>query len=117
MDKYLLLLREDPSQYAAISPTQMQSIIEQYRQWAGKLAQAGRLAGGDKLADEGGKRVRAGAKAPLVTDGPFIESKDVIGGTFVILADSYDEAVRLVADCPHLRGTNEIEIRRIEAID
>jgi hypothetical protein len=116
MDSYLLLLHEDPSQYAAMSPTEMQALIERYRQWSQKMAQAGRLVGGEKLADEGGKRVRAGATGPLVSDGPFAESKDVIGGYFVIQAQSYDEAVKLVADCPHLRGGNAIQLRRIEVM-
>ena len=116
MDDYLLLLHEDPSQYAAMSPAEMQAVIERYRQWAQKMAAAGRLAGGHKLADEGGKRVRVGSGRPLVTDGPFIESKDVIGGYFVIRAASYDDAVAAVADCPHLRGGNEIELRRIDKV-
>ena len=114
MDNYLLLLHEDPSQYASLSPSDMQNVIEQYRNWSRKLAERGHLVDGHKLADEGGKRVRSGKGGPLVTDGPFAESKDVIGGLFVIKAHSYDEAVKLVADCPHLRGGNEIELRRIE---
>lgn len=116
MDSYLLLLREDPSQYAGLSPAEMGAIVEQYRAWSQKLAAQGRLVGGEKLADEGGKRLRAGSAGPIVTDGPFIEAKDVIGGTFVIRAASYDEAVALVADCPHLRGDNVIELRRIEVL-
>jgi hypothetical protein len=115
MDSYLLLLHEDPSQYTALSPSEMQAIIEQYRRWSQKLAAAGRLVDGHKLADEGGRRVRVGHGGPLGTDGPFAESKDVIGGLFVIKAESNDEAVRLASDCPHLRGGNEIELRRIEA--
>lgn len=114
MDSYLLLLREDPSQYAALSPAQMGEIVERYRAWSEKLAAQGRLVGGQKLADEGGKRLRAGAAGPVVTDGPYIESKDIIGGTFIVRADSYDEAIALVADCPHLHGDNVIELRRIE---
>ena len=114
MDNYLLLLHEDPSQYAALSPSDIQAIIEQYRIWSRKLAEAGRLVEGHKLSDEGGKRVRAGKGSPLVTDGPYAESKDVIGGLFVVKASSYDEAVKLVSDCPHLRGRNEIELRKIE---
>lgn len=116
MDSYLLLLREDPSQYAALSPAEMGEIIERYRAWTEALAAQGRLVGGQKLADEGGKRLRAGAagQGPIVTDGPYIESKDVIGGTFIVRAASYDEAIALVADCPHLGGDNVIELRRIE---
>lgn len=117
MDSYLLLLHEDPSQYAALSPAEMGEIIERYRAWSQKLAAQGRLAGGEKLADEGGKRLRAGKQGPVVSDGPFIETKDVIGGYFIVKAESYDDAVALVADCPHLRGGNVIQLRRIETLD
>lgn len=115
MDQYLLLLREDPGQYAGLSPEDMQGIIDDYRRWSQKMAAEGRLVGGHKLADEGGRRVRAGRTAPVASDGPFIESKDVIGGLFIIKAASYDDALAVIAACPHLRGSNEIELRRIEA--
>jgi hypothetical protein len=116
MDRYLLLLHEDPRQYAALSPAEKQAIVDRYRRWSQKLAAEGRLVDGHKLADEGGKRVRLANGAPLATDGPFVESKDVIGGLFIITATSYDDAVRAVADCPHLRGGNEIELRRIDTV-
>ena len=115
MDKYLLLLREDPGQYADLPPAEMEALIDRYRRWSRKLADQGLLAAGEKLADEGGRRVRAGPGRPLVTDGPFSESKEVVGGFFIIKAQSYEDALALVADCPHLRGDNEIELRRIEA--
>lgn len=116
MDTYLLLLHEDPGQYAHLSPAEMGEVVQLYRAWSQKLADQGRLVGGEKLSDEGGKRLRAGPNGPVVTDGPYIESKDVIGGTFMIRASSYDEAVALVADCPHLRGDNVIELRRVEPL-
>jgi hypothetical protein len=116
MNQYLLLLHEDPSQYASLSPSEMQAIIERYRAWSRGLAEQGRLVDGHKLADEGGKRLRAGNAGTLVTDGPYVECKDVIGGLFVIKAASYEEAVRLISDCPHLRGGNEIELRCIDRL-
>lgn len=116
MNDYLLLLREDTSNWAGLSPAEMGEIIQQYRAWSQKLAEQGRLIEGHKLADEGGKRVRGSVGRALVTDGPYAETKDVIGGLFVIRAASYEEAVELVADCPHLRTGNEIEIRRIEIL-
>ena len=83
---------------------------------AQQLAAEGRIAGGYKLADEGGKRLRAGrgGGAPLVTDGPYAEAKDVVGGLFIVNAESYDAAVRIASSCPHVRGDNVVEVRRIE---
>jgi hypothetical protein len=117
MDTYLLMLHEDPRQYASLSPAEMGAVVERYRAWSQKLAAEGRLVGGEKLADEPGRRMRAGPMGPIVTDGPTIESKDVIGGFFMIRAASYDEAVALAADCPHLNGDNVIVLRRIEALE
>ena len=48
-----------------------------------------------------------------ITDGPYTESKEIIGGFFVLKAENYEEAVKFASDCPHLEyGT--IEVRRIE---
>lgn len=116
MDQYLLLLHESPADYADVSPSEMQAIIDRYSKWAKQLAAEGRIAGGHKLADDGGKRLRAGrgGGAPLVTDGPYAEAKDVVGGLFIVNAESYDDAVRIATSCPHLRGDNVVEVRRIE---
>ncbi len=48
------------------------------------------------------------------TDGPFAEAKEVIGGIFTIDADSYDEAVEISKDCPHLKYGGWIEVREVE---
>ena len=49
-------------------------------------------------------------------DGPYAEAKDVIGGFFIIEAESHEEAQRLADDCPHLHGDNWIEVRAIDAM-
>lgn len=112
MPKFMLILREDPATFAALSPTAMQAVIEEYSAWSRKLGAAGRLKGGEKLADEGGRRLATKAGRVVVTDGPFAEAKDVIGGFFTIEAADYAEAERLVADCPHVKY-GEIELRRV----
>jgi hypothetical protein len=116
MDQYLLLLHENPADYDDISPFEMQAIIDRYRQWSQRMAAEGRIAGGHKLTDEGGKRIRAGRSggAPVVTDGPYAEAKDVVGGLFIINASSYEDAVRIASTCPHVRGDNVVEVRKIE---
>lgn len=115
MPKFMLLLREDPARFAQLSPADMQSVIEEYRAWSQKLGAEGRMLGGEKLADEGGRRMVARGGGLSVTDGPYAEAKDVIGGFFTIEAADYAEAERLAADCPHLRF-GEVELRRVEDI-
>lgn len=115
MSKFILFLHEQPTNWTGLSPAEMQSVIEEYRAWAGRLAAAGRLLGGEKLVDEGGRRMAMRDGSLVVTDGPYAEAKDVIGGYFLIEAADYAEAERLCADSPHLKyGT--IEVRRVDKL-
>lgn len=112
MPKYVLLLHE-AADFSQISPKEMQAIIERYIAWRRKLEQ-GRSIGGHKLKDGEGRVMRRANGAVAVTDGPFAEAREVIGGLFILEAASYDEAVALCRDCPHLDfGT--IEVREVEA--
>ncbi len=117
MPKYMLLLHE-PATLAAemagqLSPEQIQSVIQRYREWAGGLAAAGKLAGGDKLQDMTGRVLKRAGGTTQVTDGPYAESKEVIGGYFVLEAADYAEAVELSKGCPHL-DHGPVEIREVE---
>lgn len=113
MPTFIMMLHEDPATFAAMSPDEMQATIGQYMAWGQKMEASGRLRGGQKLKDEGGRRLTARDGKLLVTDGPFAEAKDVIGGFFMIEAASYAEAEALIADCPHLRY-GEIELRETD---
>ncbi len=116
MHSYLLLLHERPADASAPSAAEMAEIIQRYKAWSTDLAQRGLLAGGEKLCDDGGRHLRLQGGKPLATDGPYAEAHDVIGGMFIIKAESDAEAEALAATCPHLHGTQWIEIRRIEAL-
>ena len=98
MPDYMLLLYEDPSDFADVSPEEMQAIIGKYSAWRENLAESGRLVGGQKLRDGEGRVLRHGDDEVRVIDGPFSETKEVIGGYFAIRADDYDEAVRISRD-------------------
>lgn len=113
MARYLLLLHEHPSVFADVSPAEFEAIVREYTAWSAGLRERGQLLQGEKLKDEGGRRVARRSGTLLVTDGPFAEAKDVVGGLFVVSASSYDEAVALAQTCPHLRF-GEIEVRAID---
>ena len=114
MPDYMLLLYDNPTDFSDLSPEEMQAIIGKYTAWRDRLAEEGRLVGSDKLTDGEG-RVLKGANGDLrVTDGPFSETKEVIGGYFTIKAADYDEAVEVSKGCPHLGFGGTIEIREIE---
>jgi hypothetical protein len=115
MSDYLLLLHETPGHFAQMSPARIQATIERYMAWTRQLAERGQLVSAEKLADDGGRHLRRGAGAPLVSDGPYTEAKDVIGGFYVIRAESLEQAEAICAGCPHL-DFGWIELRAIEAL-
>ncbi len=79
--------------------------------FAGELAGEGRIRGGAPLLPEAaGARVRVRDGQAVVTDGPFAECKEVVGGSFVIEAASRDEAIEIAKRCPHAR-TGVVEVR------
>jgi hypothetical protein len=114
MPTYILLLHESAQPTEGLGPEEIQAVIERYKAWSENVGRAGRLVGGEKLADGVGRVMEAGQGGrPAVTDGPYAESKEVVAGYFLVRAASYEDAVELARDCPHL-DFGRIEIRRIE---
>ncbi|MBB5205977.1 hypothetical protein HNQ51_003308 [Inhella inkyongensis] len=116
MHTYLLLLHETPADYAELSPAQMQDIVRRHQAWAQSLAERGLLAGGEKLSDDGGRQLRRQGTQVLVSDGPYAEAHDVIGGFYLIKAENDAQAETLARECPHLEGRQWIEMRRIDVL-
>ncbi|HYB95296.1 MAG TPA: YciI family protein [Vicinamibacterales bacterium] len=113
MAQFILLLHDAGRWDADMSPDQMQAIIQRYIAWRAKVQQNGRAIEGHKLYDGQGRVMRGSGGALKVTDGPYAESREVIGGLFLIEADSYDEVLELAKDCPHL-DFGSIEIRQVQ---
>jgi len=115
MNQYLLILRDDPAVFHQMSPQELQQVFAKYSAWRTQLQEAGRLVGGNKLEDYSGKVLRNGGASNKmqITDGPFAESKEVIGGYFMVNAGSYEDAVALCHDCPHLEY-GAVEVRRVD---
>lgn len=114
MESYLLLLHES-EEYADLSPEEMQATFARYRAWTQKLREAGRVLGSNKLEDGTGRVLRGKSGDLRITDGPFTETKDVLGGYFLVTAENYEDAVDLCRDCPHL-DFGAIEVRRIQPV-
>jgi len=93
-----------------LSEEEIQAAIDDFYAWHGRLVDEGRMRVGQRLKREA-KRVSRDA----VTDGPFSESKEVIGGYWHVLAGSLDEAAAIMAHNPTLACGLEFEIRPIEA--
>jgi len=115
MPQYMLVLREDPAQFASLSADEIQRIIQKYVAWGDSLRERGLLAGGAKLTQGAARTMRRESGRVRTTDGPYAEAKEVLGGYFTILADSYDQAVERCRDCPHLEF-GSIEIREVDHV-
>jgi hypothetical protein len=113
MPQYMLLLHDSGTMPPDLSPEDIQAIIQRYVDWRQKVAANGRKVEGHKLRDGEGRLLTGKPGTPTVTDGPYVEAKEVIGGLFMLEARDYNEAVKLASDCPHLAfGT--IEVREVE---
>jgi hypothetical protein len=113
--KYLIIVRDTAVQRRDMSPEEMQRIIGKYKAWTEGIAKAGRLADASKLRDGEGRVLRRAGGRVAITDGPFTESKEFVGGYWLVEAASYDEAVALTKDHPHLEiwPTGSLEIRQL----
>ena len=106
--KYLVFIRSVPGQRQAPSPAQMQEMYASFNAWrerykANIVDLGGQLKPGGKILTESG-----------VTDGPYAEAKEVVGGFMVIAAESYDRAIEVARACPGVvRPGASVEIREI----
>lgn len=108
MPPFVLMLRDSGTFPENISAEEIQQILERYGAWAGRVG-----AKGQKLYDSQGRVLARKDGRVSVTDGPYVESKEIIGVYFILDADDYDSATKLAEDCPHLEF-GSIEIRQIE---
>lgn len=115
MPKYLLILRGDATaDYSQFTPDDFAKILGEYEAWGEKLSKQGRLEGGGyKLQDQGGKVMTPKGGKVTVKDGPYVETKEVVGGIYLLKADSYEHAVKLCEGHPNFRF-GSIEIREID---
>jgi len=114
MPRYMLLLHDNPASFADVSPEQMQKVIEKYIAWGNRLREAGVMHAGDKLTGEPGKVLRSNNGNVRITDGPYSETKEVLGGYYIIEASSYEQAIDRSRDCPHLQYGGTIEVRQVD---
>ena len=108
--KYLLLIYQDEKQWAGLSEAERQKIYAEYGELRQELVTKGQFVGGSQLHPVGtasSVRVRNGKE--LVTDGPFAETHEQLGGYFLVEAKNLDEALMIAARIPSAReGTVEV---------
>jgi hypothetical protein len=113
MAKFMLIAHETPGGCSKLSPSEIQHVIEKYQTWSNKLHAAGKLVSSEKLREEGGKILTSRQGTFSAVDGPYAETKEVVGGYLVFRAENYDEAIELARDCPHL-AFGRLELRQTD---
>jgi hypothetical protein len=104
MAKYMLIINEPPGAWERLSSEERQRKTQLYQGWVEKFRSSGRYVSGEKLGAEGGKLIHLQNGRPTVVDGPYVETKEVLGGYFLFRAANYDEAIELIRDCPMLKA-------------
>jgi hypothetical protein len=114
MEKFLLLFRSgvaDENAFQELSPEAMQAEIAKWNVWIGGIAAQGKMISTEGLYPTGKMVTQSGN---IVTDGPFAESKEIVGGFMILHAADYAEAALLSKGCPSLLTGGSVEIRQIQ---
>jgi hypothetical protein len=109
-NEYLLLFRGD-EWYRHLSSDELQRVIEQSKSWLDRLAAEGKVKGFQALARQG--TIVSGKSSRIIADGPFIESKEAIGGYLLLQANSLEEAVAIAKTSPSIPHGTSIEVRPV----
>lgn len=110
MKDFMLIFRQPSYDYSNTSQEEMQALGKKWADWAGGIAAQGKLASnGSRLSMEG-KVLKAGG---VVTDGPFVEIREMLGSFIIVKADSLEDATTLAHGCPALEAGGSVEIRPI----
>lgn len=115
MNEFLFLFRNDyDSVVYKQSPEQMQGLMQQWMDWMGSMAAQ------NKLADKGNRLGLSGTvvkPGKVVTDGPYAELKELVGGYIMVRAASLEEATEMAKGCPILNIGGSVEVRGIISMD
>ena len=110
MTKFLYLIRGGQEKAAQLSPEEMQAHMQTWTNWMKSLVEKGQFVDGLPLASEG-KCVRNGGE--VISDGPYPEGKELVGGYLIVNAEDLDDAVEISKACPVYENDGLIEVREI----
>jgi len=117
MEEYALIMRHQDGTKIA-SPEQMEIWMKQTMDWIGGIAAQNKFVGGTGLPFDDARVVSTSNASKVVTNGPFGDIKETIGGLITVRAESVDEAVEFAKGCPVLQGEgNSVEVRKIAKND
>lgn len=114
-NQYMFLARGPSCENKSLSPEQMQAQMQEVYAWIDDLTKKGVMTAAQPLTPEG--RMVSGKKGSVVTDGIAAESKEAVGGYFIVNATSMEEAVNIARTCPSFNHEARLEVRQIASLD
>ena len=113
MPNFMLVYRGQPFSPAEVSPEQMGESMKRWTEWITEGFTKGWLVDAGNALMPDGRRIDA---KRVVTDGPYVEAKEVLGGYSVVKAESYESAVVHAKTCPHIAEGGHIEVRQMAGL-
>ena len=114
MKEFMLIFRNEKTEGAEKpSAEQMQAIMKQWQSWIRGIAKMGQYSGTNRLLPEG-KSIKPDK---IISDGPYMEVKEMVGGYVIVKAGSLNEAVELAKGCPNLLYGGNVEVRAVMNIE
>ncbi|HWK98291.1 MAG TPA: YciI family protein [Parapedobacter sp.] len=108
MNEFALIFRQPSFDYNEFSEEEMAALQKKWADWASSLAAEGRMTNNGLRLDPSGKVLKPGG---LITDGPFVEVREILGSFLVVRAENLDDAVTLAHGCPVLDRGGSVEVR------
>lgn len=114
MKDFMMLFHSEPDPNFEPSAEDLEAEIKEWQNWIGGIAAQGKLKNpGEALGFEGKTMHSDGS----ITDGPYAEVKEFVGGFIIVSAENIDEATQLAKGCPALSNGGKVEVRDIMQID
>lgn len=114
MNEYLMIFRNERKENpTAPSAEQMKVVLTQWQTWIKDIVSKGRYGGTNRLLSEG-RSIKPGN---IISDGPYAEVKEIVGGYLIVKAESIDEATEMAKSCPALLYDGNVEVRLVMSID
>jgi len=114
--QYMLLICDEERRWAEMSPAEEGKVLLEYREFTEGIVKSGHYRAGSRLAPIATARtVRLRSGRPVATDGPFAETREQLGGYYLVECEDLDEAIAIASRVPSIRVGGSIEVRPVRS--
>lgn len=113
MKEFMMIFRTEKNDNPPPSPEQMQAMVKEWQDWIGGIAAQDKFVATNALGSEG-RTVKLNG---VISDGPYAEIKEIVGGYIIVKSENLDEAVKLSKGCPTLNIGGSVEVRDVMVFD